>query len=117
MPPPSAIPGIHHRTLASGEAGFGVSVWQQSIEPGHGTPLHSHDCDEVVTVRRGTCQVRVGATVYQFSAGATIVLPAAQTHQIVSCGAEPLELLAVFPDSPVMTRAPDGSLIALPWPS
>jgi quercetin dioxygenase-like cupin family protein len=115
--PPSGIPGIDHLTLACRDAGDRVSVWRQRIEAGQATPVHSHPCDEVVTVQRGAGELRIGAATTRFAAGDTLVLPAAVNHQIVNCGAEPLELLAVFPDSPVTTYAADGSTLQLPWKS
>jgi quercetin dioxygenase-like cupin family protein len=115
--PPSGIPGIDHLTIACRDDGDRVSIWRQRIEAGQGTPVHSHPCDEVVTVQRGAGELRIGAAASRFALGDTLVLPAAVDHQIVNCGTEPLELLAVFPDSPVTTRAPDGSAIELPWKS
>jgi quercetin dioxygenase-like cupin family protein len=112
---PSAIPGISHATLAGHDSGCSLSVWQQSIDAGLGTPDHRHTCDEVVTVQRGRAAVRIGSEVLQAAAGETVVLPAGIDHQIASVGDEPLVLLAVFGQSPVRTLAPDGSEMQLPW--
>jgi mannose-6-phosphate isomerase-like protein (cupin superfamily) len=112
---PTPIPGISHATLASRNSGCSLSVWQQSIDAGLGTPDHRHTCDEVVTVQRGTAAVRIGPEVLQVGAGETVVLPAGIDHQIASVGDEPLQLLAVFGQSPVRTLAPDGSEMQLPW--
>jgi quercetin dioxygenase-like cupin family protein len=115
--PPSGLPGIFHLTVASRDTGESVSVWRQRIEPAHGTPAHRHLCDEVVTVQRGTAELRMLGSSRRLAAGDTVVLPASVDHQILNAGAEPLEMIAVFTASPVQTVAPDGTTIDLPWRS
>lgn len=115
--PPSGLPGIFHLTVASRDTGESVSVWRQRIEPAHGTPAHRHLCDEVVTVQRGTAELRMLGSTRRLGAGDTVVLPASIDHQILNIGAEPLEMIAVFTASPVQTVAPDGTPIDLPWRS
>jgi quercetin dioxygenase-like cupin family protein len=115
--PPSGLPGIFHLTVASRDTGESVSVWRQRIEPAHGTPAHRHLCDEVVTVQRGTAELRMLGSSRRLAAGDTVVLPASIDHQILNVGAEPLEMIAVFTASPVQTVAPDGTTIDLPWRS
>ena len=115
--PPSGLPGIFHMTVASRDTGESVSVWRQRIEPAHGTPAHRHLCDEVVTVQRGSAELTMGGTIRRLGEGDTVVLPANVDHQILNAGAGPLELVAVFTESPVQTVAPDGRAIDLPWRS
>jgi mannose-6-phosphate isomerase-like protein (cupin superfamily) len=112
--PPSGLPGISHKTVASRDSGQSVSVWRQQIEPAHGTPPHRQLCDEVVTVQRGSADLRMGGAIRRLGEGDTVVLPANVDHQILNTGAEPLELIAVFTTSPVQTVAPDGTAIDLP---
>jgi quercetin dioxygenase-like cupin family protein len=115
--PPSGLPGIFHLTVASRDSGQSVSVWRQRIEPAHGTPPHRHLCDEVVTVQRGIAELHCGGAIHRLVEGDTVVLPADVDHQILNAGAEPLEMVAVFSESPVQTVAPDGAAIDLPWRS
>lgn len=115
--PPSGLPGLFHMTVASRDTGQSVSVWRQRIEPAHGTPAHRHVCDEVVTVQRGSAELFMGGTTRRLGAGDTVVLPANVDHQILNAGEEPLEMVAVFAESPVRTMAPDGAAIDLPWRS
>ena len=115
--PPSGIPGIFHLTVASCDTGQSVSVWRQRIDAAHGTPPHRHLCDEVVTVQRGSADLLVGGTHRRLATGDTVVLPANADHQILNAGTEPLELIAVFNESPVQTEAPDGTAMDLPWRS
>lgn len=115
--PPSGLPGISHLTVAGRDTGQSVSVWRQRIEPAYGTPAHRHLCDEVVTVQRGCAELLMGGTSRRLREGETVVLPANVDHQILNVGAEPLEVVAVFTESPVQTVAPDGTSIDLPWRS
>lgn len=116
--PPSPFPGLTHRTLARQGDGLGtLSVWKQAITPGNGTPLHRHDCDEVVVVLAGSGTVLVDGREFPFRTGDTLILPAGCDHQIVSSGAEDLTVVATFGASPVLTATPDGQVMALPWAS
>lgn len=117
-PEPSAIPGIAHATWAAREEGLTqMSVWRSSMAPGAVTPPHRHECDEVVMCLSGSGEARGDGEVRRFGAGATLVLPAGRFHQIVSVGAEPLEIIAVLAQTPVKVELPNGTALALPWRS
>jgi len=114
--PHAALPGIDHLTLAGGDQGLrGLSVWQQSIDPGEATPPHRHDCEEVVVVTEGSGLLEVDGVQQAFSAPCTLVVPRNAPHQILSTGSAPLRLVAAFSVSPVQAFFPDGTPIPLPW--
>jgi len=114
----SAIPGVNHRTLASAATGLSqLSVWRQTMAPGAATPPHAHDCDEVVLCLGGWGEVHSEGRVERFGVDSTLVLPAGREHQIFNVGAQPLETIGLFAATPVVTRALDGSPLALPWSS
>jgi quercetin dioxygenase-like cupin family protein len=116
--PPSAIPGIAHRTLARhGDILDAMSVWKQTMAPGGATPPHRHDCDEVVVVLAGTGNLLIDGETLPFRAGDTLVLPAGRDHQIVNTGDADVVTVATFAASPVVTALPDGQVIDLPWAS
>lgn len=116
--PPSAIPGIGHRTLAcSGDILNAMSVWKQTMTPGNATPPHRHDCDEVVVVLAGSGTLLIDGQALPFQAGDTLVLPAELDHQIVNTGDRDVVTVAAFAASPVVTALPDGQVIDLPWAS
>lgn len=115
-PAPTAIPGVSHTTWAGHDEGLSqLSVWRQSLAPGGATPPHVHDCDEVVMCLGGWGELDVDGERQRFTADATLVLPRGRVHQIFNVGPQPLELLAVFGQTPVPTRLPDGALLPLPW--
>jgi mannose-6-phosphate isomerase-like protein (cupin superfamily) len=115
---PSPIPGIAHVTLAGSQAGLNnLSVWMQQMAPGSATPPHLHGCEEVVVCTGGTGELHAGERVEKFGAGQTIVIPAGVAHQLFSIGPGPLEVIAAFAMTPVMTATPDGEAIELPWQS
>lgn len=118
-PTPMPIPGIAHATWAGSDEGLaGLSLWRQTLAPGAATPPHRHDCDEAVLCLAGRGTLRVDGQAEQgFGAGQTLVLPRAQTHQVLNTGDETLELIGIFGASPVGTFDPEGRAIALPWRS
>ena len=57
-PEPTPLPGVAHTTYACGADGLSeLSLWRQTLEPGAATPLHRHDCDEVVLCLAGAGEV------------------------------------------------------------
>lgn len=118
LPKPSPIPGIDHVTLAGEEHGLRqLSVWRQSLAAGVATPPHRHDCDEVVLCQSGEGEVLSQGRVQRFASGSTLILPGGHLHQIVNTGPGALELLGIFPQTPVQAWWPDGTAMDLPWRS
>lgn len=116
--PRASLPGIEHTTLAGRDLGaLHISMWSQSLAPGAATPLHRHDCEEVVLIESGRGQLHIDGGIVEFGPDSTLVLPAGRDHQIVNSGDEPLRTLAVFSGTPVGTAFPDGRSIDLPWRS
>ena len=110
------IPGLRHQTLAGGSDGLKVlEVWQQMITLGSWTPVHYHECEEVVVVLHGSGHVTIADERMDFSPGSTLILPPKVIHQIVNSGTENVLLIATLSETPARVFGPDGSLIALPW--
>ena len=114
----TGFPGIEHVTLAGSANGLrDLSVWQQSVAPGAATPPHRHACEEVVLCTAGEGELHVAGRIERFGANTTVVIPADVEHQIISVGGVPLQFVAVLGMTPVEVRFPDGTPIALPWPT
>jgi mannose-6-phosphate isomerase-like protein (cupin superfamily) len=117
-PNPTPIPGIEHVTLAGSHTGLRhLSLWKQSMSAGNATPPHRHACEEVVLCTAGAGELHAGGRVQQFYAGQTIVIPAGIDHQLLSIGPGPLETIAAFAMTPVLTTTPQGAVLDLPWNS
>jgi mannose-6-phosphate isomerase-like protein (cupin superfamily) len=65
----------------------------------------------------GWGEVHTEGSVQRFGADSTVVLPRGRDHQIFNVGAQPMEIVGLFGATPVTTRLPDGSELALPWRS
>jgi mannose-6-phosphate isomerase-like protein (cupin superfamily) len=118
MPERTPIPGVAHVTLAGSANGLReLSVWKQSMDAGNATPPHRHACEEVVLCIGGIGELHAAGRIERFHAGQTIVIPAGVDHQLISIGPQPLETIAAFPMTPVLTTSPQGEALALPWES
>lgn len=110
------LPGIEHQTLAGASDGLtGTEVWMQTLAAGAETPVHQHQCEEVVVVTRGAGTCRLGNEDVSFGANSTLIIPAGVEHKISNTGAEPIHLIAAFSATPAVALTADGQPIALPW--
>ena len=110
------IPGITHKTLAGAEHGVsGFEVWEQWIEPHQTTPMHRHNCEEVITVFSGKGEVIVDGERTEFGANTTLRLPSNTVHQVNNIGDEVMHLVATLGMSPVIPQDADGNVFSLPW--
>jgi quercetin dioxygenase-like cupin family protein len=88
-------------TSAAGENRItsGISVYP----PGTGAPMHSHNCDEHVTVLDGEAEVLVEGAVTRLSRYDTTYIPSPVPHLFRNAGVTPLRILWVY-TSGVVTR-------------
>ena len=115
-PAATPLPGVAHATLAGRATGLSqLSVWRQTLAPGAATPPHRHDCDEVLLCIAGWGEVHSGGRALRFCGDSSLSLPAGRDHQIFNVGPQPLEIVGVFAAAPVVTRTPEGAVMALPW--
>ena len=112
------LPGLVHQTLASHNDGLkGTEVWMQTIEPGGETPIHYHDCEEVVVVMQGSGQLTIGEETTEFSSNHTLIIAPEVVHQLINSGNEEILLLATFSSTPANVFTPEGEKLPLPWQS
>ena len=110
------LPGLEHRTLAGARDGLNsFEVWRQTIEAHAATPVHRHDCEEVIVIFSGQGVCRSEAGDIAFKADDTLVIPANQVHQICNTGDTDLNIMATLAMSPVRVETEDGEHMALPW--
>jgi len=111
-----ALPGLEHRTIAGPEHGMrDMEVWLQTVAPGSGTPLHRHDCEEVIVILSGSGTCIVGVETIAFSADSTLIIPRDAVHQLVNTGDQPIRLIGVLAAAPVAVKTAEGAAIPLPW--
>lgn len=74
-----AIPGIEHQTLAGPADGLRqLEVWSQVVAPGGATPVHRHDCEEVIVVLEGRGRYETPTSAEDFVAPAVLTIAAAR---------------------------------------
>ena len=63
---------------------------------GAGVPLHSHNCDEQVTVLEGTADVEIEGDIQQVVRHETILIPEGLSHRFSNAGDGPMKILWVY---------------------
>lgn len=111
-----ALPGLVHQTLAGPRDGLrDLEVWMQTIAPGAGTPVHAHDCEEVIVVLRGSGECELEGKVETFGPGSTIIVPRGAVHRITNTGSDEMFAVAALGASPVTVTTAEGERMHLPW--
>jgi quercetin dioxygenase-like cupin family protein len=59
-------------------------------------PLHSHNCDEQVTILEGQAEVEIDAQRHKLHAYDTTLVPANKPHRFVNVGTTPLLILWIY---------------------
>jgi mannose-6-phosphate isomerase-like protein (cupin superfamily) len=73
-----------------------LSVWEEIVEPGEGTPPHVHHReDEVFHVLEGRVRIWCGAESFEAGPGATAALPRGVRHCFRNEGTEDARLLVI----------------------
>ena len=96
---------------------WSTEVWMQTVEPGVLTPVHYHDCEEVIIVLRGSGQLSIDGKVIEFGPNSTLIIPPDIVHQLANSGTEEILLIASFSSTPTKVFTPDGEELVLPWQS
>ncbi|MBK6659155.1 MAG: cupin domain-containing protein [Proteobacteria bacterium] len=110
------LPGLEHQTLAGGRDGLGtMEVWRQTIAAGAATPVHRHDCEEVIICMKGAAVCHYNGAEYHFKEDETLVIPAGVTHQICNAGDGDLHIIATLAMAPVRVETAERQHMALPW--
>ncbi len=111
-----AIPGLEHQTLAGPEHGMKtLEMWMQTIQPGSGTPVHRHACEEAIVVLRGSGRLTVEGEDIDFGPNSTLQIPSDAIHQIVNTGTEDMFMIAALGQAPVKVCTAENEHMPLPW--
>jgi len=108
-----SLQGNHIAGVATPPSGAReVELWRGRMDANSATPPHSHDTEEVVLFLSGTGRATVGERAIRYQPGDTLILPAAQTHQIFA--ETESEFVSAMPIGGTV-KLPDGMVIDLPW--
>ncbi|MGH7908118.1 MAG: cupin domain-containing protein, partial [Candidatus Binataceae bacterium] len=92
-----------------------LEVWGQVIEPGAGTPVHRHICEEAIVILEGSGICTINGEDMPFGANSTLIIPSDAVHQIRNTGNNKMVLVAALGMAPVKVRHGDGEPMGLPW--
>lgn len=110
------LPGLTHRTVAGPRDGMKhCEVWSQTISPGGETPVHRHDCEEVIVILSGRGACECEGEFYAFGNESAIIVPPNAVHKLANTGDEDITLLGILTMAPVRVETPEGERIPLPW--
>lgn len=110
------LPGIRHRTVGGKAQGVRtMEVWQQTIAPRSATPVHRHDCEEVVVILSGSGTCTIDGETATFGPDSTLIIPPDAVHQITNTSDQDMHLVAAFGMAPVRVRTAEGTSLPLPW--
>ena len=101
--------GVQTRMVISAANGATqLCVFEQWVAPGKGAPTHSHPVEELLTVREGEAEMRLGEARRLVRAGQSLVVPAGRLHGFRNAGTGTLHIHAILA-SPIFEATPEGA--------
>ena len=108
-----SMEGNHIAGVATPSSGAQqTEVWYGRMDANSATPPHSHDTEEVVLFLKGSGRATVADREVRYQSGDTLILPAAQVHQIFA--ETESEFVGAMPSGGTV-KLPDGVVLDLPW--
>lgn len=111
-----ALKGLRHRTVIDRETGAReMALWQEEHLAGFCVPLHSHDCEEIISILEGRIRAEIASCTFEVGPGESVLIPTGASHGFEVIGNSPVRLFAIFSSAdPKIFRA-DGSESSPPW--
>jgi quercetin dioxygenase-like cupin family protein len=88
----ATTPLVVHHKVPNARFTTGMTVFP----PGEGAPMHSHNCDEQVTLLEGAGECEIGGVVTQLSQYDTTYVPADIPHRFTNTGTGPMRILWIY---------------------
>ncbi len=94
--------GVSAKILVSAEIGStNVTTGTTHFAPGAALPLHTHNCDEVVSVIEGEALAEVDGRAYELKPHDTTFVPEGIPHRFVNRGSGRMSILWSYPSGHV----------------
>lgn len=94
--------GIRTTPLVTKELGSKhITTGITRFPAGAKVPMHSHNCDEQVTILEGEAEAEVDGERHRLHAYDTTLIPANKPHRFVNVGTSPLAILWIYTASEV----------------
>jgi quercetin dioxygenase-like cupin family protein len=104
--------------LLSEQTGGSVSVFEELVPVGAGTPLHIHrTSDETIHLLAGELKIRLGTQVTTIGAGTWVFISRDTAHGWKNCGQEPVRAAFMFSPADGAKFFEELRLLARPIPS
>ena len=88
----TTIPLITHRSDGTALITTGISTYPK----GTGAPLHTHNCDEQVTLLEGLAEVEIDGVSTPLRPYDSTYIPAGKEHAFRNRGKEPMRILWIY---------------------
>jgi quercetin dioxygenase-like cupin family protein len=88
----ATTPLVVHHKVPNARFTTGMTVFP----PGEGAPMHSHNCDEQVTLLEGAGECEIDGVVTQLSQYDTTYVPADIPHRFTNTGTGPMRILWIY---------------------
>jgi len=102
MKPVDRGPGRRAWLLVSGENGSQyLTTGITEFQPGAGLELHTHNCEEQVTILDGDAMAEINGVNYELTAPDTTFITLGLPHRFVNRGDKPMKILWVYTSTKV----------------